>query len=121
MLGADSIRRGRLQARTFRSTFPVRNHFLAGDDPGSLVNVASTGILNTAANPAAAQTLVDYLLTQESQEYFANETQEYPLIEGVPANPELPALDEVASPDIDLSDLSDLEGTLRLIQEAGVL
>jgi len=102
-------------------SFPVRNHFLAGDDPGSLVNVASTGILNTAANPAAAQTFVDYLLTQESQEYFANETQEYPLIEDVPANPELPALDEVASPDIDLSDLSDLEGTLRLIQEAGVL
>ena len=45
----------------------------------------------------------------------------HPLIDGVTANPDLPPLDEVASPDIDLSDLSDLEGTLRLIQEAGVL
>ena len=102
-------------------TFPVRNHFIGGEDPGALVNVASAGILSTARNPAAAQAFVDYLLTDESQEYFANETHEYPLIDGVPANPELPALDEVASPDIDLSDLSDLEGTLRLIQEAGVL
>ena len=75
--------------------FPVRNHFLAGDDPGALVNVAGAGILDTAANPAAAQAFVDYLLTQESQEYFATETHEYPLIEGVPANPELPALDEI--------------------------
>ena len=102
-------------------TFPVRNHFLAGDDPGALVNVAGAGILTTAANPVAAQAFVDYLLTEEGQEYFAGETQEYPLVDGVPANPELPTLDEIASPDIDLSDLSDLEGTLRLIQEAGVL
>jgi iron(III) transport system substrate-binding protein len=102
-------------------TFPVRNHFIGGEDPGALVNAASAGILSTAKNAAAAQAFVDYLLNEESQEYFANETHEYPLIEGVAANPDLPALDEVSSPDIDLSDLSDLEGTLRLIQEAGVL
>jgi iron(III) transport system substrate-binding protein len=102
-------------------SFPVRNHFIGGDDPGALVNVASAGVLSTANNSAAAQAFVDYLLTQESQEYFANETHEYPLIDGVAANPDLPALDDVSSPDIDLSDLSDLEGTLRLIQEAGVL
>ena len=58
---------------------------------------------------------------EESQEYFAEETQEYPLVAGVAANPELPSLAEIDSPDIDLSDLADLEGTLRLIQEAGVL
>ena len=33
----------------------------------------------------------------------------------------LPPLEEIDSPDIDLSDLSDLEGTLRLMEEAGVL
>ncbi len=101
--------------------FPVRNHFLSGDDPGALVNVAGAGILTSSKNPTAAQAFVDYLLTQESQTYFAEETQEYPLLPGVEANPDLPALDEIDSPDIDLSDLADLEGTLRLIQEAGVL
>jgi iron(III) transport system substrate-binding protein len=101
--------------------FPVRNHFLAGDDPGALVNVAGAGVLTTAKNPSAAQAFVDFLLSEESQTYFAEETQEYPLLAGVPANPDLPALDEIDSPEIDLSDLADLEGTLRLIQEAGVL
>jgi iron(III) transport system substrate-binding protein len=102
-------------------TFPVRNQFLTGDDPGALVNVAGVGVLTTAPNAAAARAFVEFLLSEESQRYFAEETNEYPLIPGVPANPELPALAEVASPAIDLSDLADLEGTLRLIQEAGVL
>ncbi len=102
-------------------TFPVRNHFLAGDDPGSLINVAGAGILTSAKNPTAAQAFIDFLLTPESQGYFATETHEYPLIDGVAANEALPPLGEIESPDIDLSDLADLEGTLRIMQEAGVL
>jgi iron(III) transport system substrate-binding protein len=101
--------------------FPVRNHFFAGGDPGSLVNVAGAGILPTARNPIAAQAFIDFLLSKESQEYFATQTHEYPLIEGVAADEDLPALTEIESPDIDLSDLSDLEGTLQLMQAAGVI
>jgi iron(III) transport system substrate-binding protein len=102
-------------------SFPVRNHFLDGGDPGALVNVAGAGILTTSKNPAAAQAFVDFLLSEASQTYFANETSEYPLIEGVSADPGLPTLEELQSPDIDLSDLSDLEGTLKLLQDAGAL
>ncbi len=101
--------------------FPVANHFLAAGDPGALVNVAGAGILTTSKNPSAAQAFIDFLLSTESQEYFASETSEYPLVEGVAAGDALPPLSEIESPDIDLSDLSDLEGTLRLLQEAGVL
>lgn len=101
--------------------FPVRNYFLPGGDAGSLVNVAGVGILTTAPNPVAAQAFVDFLLTAESQTYFATETSEYPLIDGIAADDRLPALTDIESPDIDLSDLSDLEGTLRIMQEAGVL
>lgn len=101
--------------------FPVRNYFLPNGDVGALVNVAGAGILTTSRNPAAAQALVDFLLTETSQQYFADETFEYPLVSGIPADPRLVPLTEIESPDIDLSDLADLEGTLRLIQEAGVL
>ena len=101
--------------------FPVRNHFLPNGDVGALVNVAGAGILTTSANPAAAQAFVDFLLTEDSQLYFAEETFEYPLVTGVPADPRLVPLADIESPDVDLSDLADLEGTLRLIQEAGVL
>lgn len=101
--------------------YPVRNHFLAGDDPGSLINVTGAGILGTAGNPAAAQAFIDFLLSPESQAYFATETHEYPLVAGVEANAALPPLSEIASPDIDLSDLADLQGTLTLMTEAGAL
>lgn len=101
--------------------FPVRNHFLDGADPGSLINVAGAGILDTAKNPTAARAFIDFLLNDESQAYFASETHEYPLVDGVEANPALPPLSEIDSPDIDLSDLADLDGTLRIMQEAGVL
>jgi iron(III) transport system substrate-binding protein len=97
------------------------NYFLTGGDPGALVNVAGAGILTTAPNADAAQELVTYLLSPEAQEYFAAETKEYPLIEGVEPDAALPALVEIDTPDIDLSDLSDLEGTLELLQEAGIL
>lgn len=100
---------------------PAANHFLTDGDPGALVNVAGAGILNTAENDEAARELLTYLLSPAAQEYFASETKEYPLIGGVEPDGELPPLESIGTPDIDLSDLSDLEGTLELLQEAGVL
>lgn len=100
---------------------PAANYFLTDGDPGALVNVAGAGILTTAANDEAARELVAYLLSAQAQEYFATETKEYPLIDGVEADAELPSLESIGTPEIDLSDLSDLEGTLELLQEAGIL
>lgn len=101
--------------------YPVANHFFPGGDAGALVNVAGTGILATAPNPAAAEALVAFLLGEQAQTYFATETFEYPLTTGVPADPDLPDLADIEAPDIDLSDLADLQGTLSLLQEVGAL
>jgi iron(III) transport system substrate-binding protein len=101
--------------------YPAANHFLSGGDPGALVNVAGVTILATTDQPSGANEFVDYLLSPEAQEYFATETYEYPLIEGVTPDPQLPPLAEIESPDIDLSDLQDLEGTLDLLADVGVL
>jgi iron(III) transport system substrate-binding protein len=100
---------------------PAANYFLTDGDPGALVNVAGAGILASSANPEAAQAFIDFLLDDEAQSYFAEETKEYPLVDGVEPSADLPPLGEIGTPDIDLSDLSDLEGTLELIQEAGIL
>ena len=100
---------------------PAANLFLSDGDPGALVNVAGVGILESSDQADAAQQLVDFLLGEEAQTYFAEETKEYPLIAGVDPDPALPALDEIGTPDLDLSDLSDLEGTLTLLQEVGIL
>ena len=99
----------------------AENYFLTDGDPGALVNVAGAGILNTAENDEAAREFVEFLLSEQAQEYFATETKEYPLIEGVEPDAEMPPLGEIGTPEIDLSDLSDLEGTLELLQEVGIL
>ena len=43
------------------------------------------------------------------------------IVEGVEADPSLTPLAEIPSPDLDLSDLSDLEGTLALLTDVGLL
>ena len=101
--------------------YPVGVHFTRGGDPGSLVNVAGVAILEGAKDDEGAREFVEYLLSRPAQVYFARETKEYPLVAGVPADASLVPLARIQSPPIDLSDLSDLEGTEKLIQKSGAL
>ena len=64
---------------------------------------------------------VDHRLATEAQQYFAQETYEYPLVEGIAIDERLTPLEELNPPDIDLSNLADLQGTLDLLRETGVL
>jgi len=95
--------------------------FMAPQDPGSLVNVAGVGILKgAAANPAAIE-FVQWLLSPSTQEWFVANTFEYPLIRGIASAPNLPALDTLAGPDIELAQLADLPRTLAMLQDVGLL
>ncbi len=99
----------------------AQNAFTADGDPGSLVNVAGVGMTEPAAeNPNAAE-FVAWLLTPETQQWFAENTFEYPLIAGVSIADGLPALDTLAGPDVALADLADLPGTLEMLTEVGLL
>jgi iron(III) transport system substrate-binding protein len=87
-------------------------------DVGNLINAAGVGIVNDSS---AARSFVEYLLSKTGQQYFADETSEYPLIAGVEAGVDLTPLDQIPAPEIDLSDLDSLEETLKLIREAGLI
>jgi iron(III) transport system substrate-binding protein len=99
----------------------ANNYFFRDGDIGGLINVAGMAILEPSRNVEQAEMLVDFLLQQEAQEYFAGETYEYPLAAGFEPAADIPGLDELETPDIDLSNLEDLEGTLALLQEVGLL
>lgn len=101
--------------------FPARNYSPRAGDTGAMLNVAGVAIIDSAANRAEAQIFVDYLLGQKAQEYFNRETNEYPLSATVETNPILTPLSEINVPDIDLSALEDLDGTLQLLTELGIL
>ncbi len=100
--------------------FPVAHHYPRGDI-GAMINVAGVAILNTTNQPEAAETFVEYLLQPSSQQFFVEEVSEYPLIAGIAQPADQIPLADVNPPDIDLSDLADLEGTLALLDQAGVL
>jgi iron(III) transport system substrate-binding protein len=100
--------------------YPVDVHF-PPDDLGSLVNTTGVGILNSSDRAEESERFIRFLLGTEAQRYFAESSKEYPLVDGVEADPSLTPLGEIPSPDIDLSELSDLQGTLELMQETGAL
>ena len=87
-------------------------------DAGNLVNVAGVGVLNSTD---AALDFVRFLLSETGQQYFAEETREYPLVGGVSPADELTPLSEIQAPAIDLSDLDTLAETLELIRAAGLI
>lgn len=96
-------------------------HFFPGGDVGSLINVAGAAILQSSDQQDQALQLVDYLLSDSAQTYFAEKTYEYPLVESVGPSVDLPALADIEAPPIDLSDLADLQGTLEMIEDSGAL
>ncbi|MEO3860513.1 iron ABC transporter substrate-binding protein [Acrocarpospora sp. B8E8] len=96
-------------------------HFFPGGDTGALVNVAGVGLLKKAAANADAKAFVDYLLGAEAQAYFAEQTFEYPVVAGVTGPAGVPALNELQAPDVDLNDLDELETTITLIKDSGLV
>jgi len=100
--------------------YPVRVDFPPGD-VGSLINVAGAGVLEDAGNPDGASEFVEFLLTDESQRFFSEETKEYPLIEGIAADPAVTPLGQIRQPQVELGELDDLDGTLQLLQRSGAL
>ena len=87
-------------------------------DVGNLRNVAGVGIVS---EDSRARDFVEFLLSKAAQQYFVNETNEYPLIEGVNPIVGLTPLSEIPAPEFDLNDLDALEETLRLIRDAGLI
>ena len=102
--------------------FPVANHFFAARGPW-VADQRGRHRVDRRRERRRRGTGVcrHYLLSDEGKEYFATETFEYPLIEGVAAPEGLVPLSEIGHPDIELGDLADLRGTLDLLSEVGLV
>ncbi|MDH3426593.1 MAG: extracellular solute-binding protein [Acidimicrobiia bacterium] len=88
---------------------------------GALVMPAGAGILASSDHAENAAAFVSFLLSEESQAYFVEETFEYPTVIGIDG-PEGPQLDDINSPSLDLSELASvLDLATDLVAEAGLL
>jgi iron(III) transport system substrate-binding protein len=102
--------------------YPVRNHYVA-HDPLGLVNVSAAAVVASSDQPEAARRAVAFLLSRQAQQYFVDETGEYPVRDGVtPTRPfDLGPLGSLSPPDVDLADLGSLDRSEAVLQEVGLL
>lgn len=99
----------------------ARNSYPADGTALSLVNVSGAGVLSPSDRSEDALALLEYLLSDSAQEYFATSTGEYTVVDGAPQPSGAPALDQLGGPDLDLDELSDLQATIAMINESGLI
>ncbi len=95
--------------------------YLDQADPGALLNVAGVGVLASSKSSEAALKVVDYLLSTEGQTYFADQTAEYPVIEGVTSKFDLKQIDTSKPHGVDLNELDSLAQTQELLKKVGLI
>lgn len=99
----------------------VADGFFAAGDLGNLINVSGAGILNTAKNAAGAAELIKYLLSEESQNRFVSETNEYSVLPNLATPKGLPSFSEIGTPVVDLDSLKDVRVTQEMLVRVGLL
>jgi len=109
-----------MRVKNSRPDAPLDLAFTEGD-AGALVNVAGALAIQGTNKDTLISRFVRHLLSAEAQEFFATTSYSYPMIPGVEPVGELPTVDELSPPEMDLAELSDIEPTLDLMRDAGVL
>jgi iron(III) transport system substrate-binding protein len=99
----------------------VRNGFFNAGDLGNLINISGAAILNQSTKKESASKLIEYLLSDSAQLKFVSDTHEYSLVL-VDARPEgLPSFADLKAPAVDLSKLSDISQTQKLLIKLGLI
>lgn len=99
----------------------VKNGFFAAGDLGNLINISGAAVLDKSTKKEAAGELIKYLLSDSAQRKFVADTHEYSVVL-VDARPEgLPSFAEIEAPAVDLSRLSDISQTQKLLIKLGLI
>ncbi|MHB1138920.1 MAG: extracellular solute-binding protein [Microthrixaceae bacterium] len=110
-----------VKARQENPDISAENHFFPAEDEGSLLLVSAVGVTATSTHTEAAEQFVEFLLSPESQQYFADQTYEFPLVDGVEPAGDLPPLDELPVRRLDLDTLGgELTSSIEMIRESGI-
>src|SRR5690606_36008701 len=83
-------------------TQPSENWIFPDGDLGSLAIPSTVSVIKGTDKADEARRFVEFLLSAEAQEYFRDQTFEYPLAGGVQPSSGLPALDTSTLPRIDI-------------------
>ncbi len=100
---------------------PTRNHLFPRDDVGALLIPSTASIIAGTDKPEEANRLIEFLLSEDAQQFYSGETFEYPLAAGVEPSADLPPLETLKTPTYDFDRLGGgLEKTVELIRSSGL-
>jgi len=89
---------------------------------GSLILLTSVGVLESSDRKEEAFDFVRSLVGDESQRYFTASSKEYPLARGIEPDPALEVpLRDIPSPRGDVTDVTELQATIEMMQDTGAL
>jgi iron(III) transport system substrate-binding protein len=97
-------------------------HFASGD-VGNLALVTGASVLQNSDDSELAHQFLNFLISEKAQQYAAEAVHEYPVVRNVSVPGYMIGEDEAfdLSPEYDYEQLRQLEGTLNLLREAGLI
>jgi iron(III) transport system substrate-binding protein len=118
----DAIDSGEVQLGLINHYYWFQKAAEVGEDAMNvhLVNVAGACVIAPSENSEGAGELLTWMLSEPIQQWFVENTYEYPLTPGVAGPVGVPSIEEVQGPNIPLAELEDLPGTLQMLQDVGL-
>jgi iron(III) transport system substrate-binding protein len=109
------------QAESGANSKDVRLEFFGHEDPGAFLSTSGAGVLESSKHAEDAQKLVNYLTSKRGQQALVDsDALEYPVADGVAANPKLKPLSELDPPTVDIGSLNGPR-VVTMMQQVGLL
>ncbi len=128
----DAVAAGELAEVGFGSHFYLNDMQAEGDalnvaakfypgDPAGLLSVDGVGIIKESDNKAAANAFVDFMLSQNAEQYFASGNVEIPIVQSVEPREGRLTADDLMVPGLDTQQLAELDATRELLTDIGII
>ena len=112
----------RIRSEMGKANFHAKLAWFAPHDPGFVEDISAAGELKSAPHPDAAQKFLAFLVSDAGQNVIAHSKSfEYPLVNGVAPNPELPATHTLAPNAITPAQIGTGEDARDLLRQVGLI
>ncbi|MGA2654739.1 MAG: extracellular solute-binding protein [Gammaproteobacteria bacterium] len=110
------------QLKKQNPNLPVANYnFPESGKAGNILIISGAGIHTHTKKQAQAEQFIAYLSGEKAQQYFANESFEYPTRTGIATNPEVTPLADIHFASVSQKDLAEVEPTLKMLRQLGLI
>ena len=97
-----------------------RLDYIGHEDPGAMMTYAAIAVLEHTGNKDEAMKFVEYVVSKDGQQVFADVRAEYPLREDVSSSFDLYPYARIEAPTVSITTFEDKENALRLLEKAGL-